>query len=51
MKDGFGISKLNEKTGYPMEDREVKSIFEAHKLTGLSVSSLIMQQIRKCNNN
>ena len=41
VKDGFGISKLNEKTGYPMEDHEVKSIYEAHKLTGLSVSSLI----------
>ena len=41
VKDGFGISKLNEKTGYPMKDHEVKSIYEAHKLTGLSVSSLI----------
>ena len=41
VKDGFGISKLNEKTEYPMEDHEVKSIYEAHKLTGLSVSSLI----------
>ena len=41
VEDGFGISKLNEKTGYPMEDHEVKSIYEAHKLTGLSVSSLI----------
>ena len=40
VEDGFGISKLNEKTGYPMEDHEVKSIYEAHKLTGLSVSSL-----------
>ena len=40
-EDGFGISKLNEKTGYPMEDHEVKSIYKAHKLTGLSVSSLI----------
>ena len=40
VKDGFGISKLNEKTGYPMEDHEVKSIYKAHKLTGLSVSSL-----------
>ena len=36
VKDGFGISKLNEKTGYPMEDHEVKSICEAHKLTGFS---------------
>ena len=41
VEDGFGISKLNEKTGYLMEDHEVKSIDEAHKLTGLSVSSLI----------
>ena len=40
VEDGFGISKLNEKTGYLSED-EVKSIYEAHKLTGLSVSSLI----------
>ena len=41
VEDGFGISKLNEKSGYPMEDHEVKSIYEAHKLAGLSVSSLI----------
>ena len=41
VKDGFSISKLNENTGYLMEDHEVKSIYEAHKLTGLSVSSLI----------
>ena len=41
IEDGFSISKLNEKTGYLMEDREVKSIHKAHKLTGLSVSSLI----------
>ena len=41
VKDCFGISKLNEKTGYPMEDHEVKSIYKAHKLTGLSISSLI----------
>ena len=41
VEDDFGISKLNEKTGYPMEDHEVKSIYEAHKLNGLSVSSLI----------
>ena len=40
VKNGFSISKLSEKTGYPMEDHEVKSIYEAHKLTGLSVSSL-----------
>ena len=43
VENGFGISELNEKTGYHpwMEDHEVKSIYKAHKLTGLSVSSLI----------
>ena len=41
VEDGFGISKLNEKIGYLMEDHEVKSIYEAHKLTGLSIISLI----------
>ena len=41
VEDGFFFFKLNEKIGYPMEDHEVKSIYEAHKLTGLSVSSLI----------
>ena len=41
VKDGFSISKLNENIGYPMEDLDVKSIYKAHKLTGLSVSSLI----------
>ena len=40
VKNGFGISKLSEKTGYPIEDHEVKSIYEADKITGLSVSSL-----------
>ena len=40
VKNGFSISKLSEKTGYPIEDHEVNSIYEAHKLTGLSVSSL-----------
>ena len=40
VKDSFGTSKLNEKTGYLMEDHEVKFIYEAHKSTGLSVSSL-----------
>ena len=39
VKNGFSISKLSEKTGYPIEDHEVNSIYEAHKLTGLSVSS------------
>ena len=39
VKNGFGISKLSEKTGYPIEDHEVNSIYEAHKITGLSASS------------
>ena len=41
VKNGFGISKLSEKTGYLIEDHEVNSIYEAHKITGLSASSLI----------
>ena len=41
VKNGFGISKLSEKTGYSIEDHEVNSIYEAHKLTGLSASSLL----------
>ena len=41
VKNGFGISKLSEKTGYPIEDHEDhNSIYEANKITGLSVSSL-----------
>ena len=40
VKNVFGISKLSEKTGYPIEDHEVNSIYEANKITGLSVSSL-----------
>ena len=40
VKNGFGISKLSEKTGYSIEDHEVNSIYEAHKITGLSASSL-----------
>ena len=40
VKNGFGISKLSEKTGYPVEDHEVNSIYEANKITGLSVGSL-----------
>ena len=40
LKNGFGISKLSEKTGYPIDDHEVNSIYEANKITGLSVSSL-----------
>ena len=41
VKNGFGISKVSENTGYPVEDHEVNSIYEAHKITGLSASSLI----------
>ena len=40
VKNGFGISKLSETTGYPIEDHEVNSIYEGNKITGLSVSSL-----------
>ena len=40
VKNGFSISKLSEKTGYSIEDHEVNSIYEANKITGLSVSSL-----------
>ena len=40
VKNGFGVSKLCEKTGYPIEDHEVNSIYEAHKIIGLSSSSL-----------
>ena len=40
VKNGFGIYKLNEKTGHLIEEHEVNSIYEAHKITGLSVSSL-----------
>ena len=40
VKNGFGISKLSEKTGYMIEDHEVNSIYEANKITGLSASSL-----------
>ena len=29
------------KDGYPIENYDVKSLYEAHKLTGLSLSSLI----------
>ena len=34
VKNGFGISKLSEKTGYLIEDHEVKSIYEGNKITG-----------------
>ena len=40
VKNGFGIYKLNEKTGHLMEEHEVNSICEGNKITGLSVSSL-----------
>ena len=40
VKNGFCISKLSEKTGYPIEDHEVNSIYEGKKITRLSVSSL-----------
>ena len=40
VKNGFSISKLSEKTGYPIEDHDVNSIYEAHKITELSASSL-----------
>ena len=40
VQNGFGISKLSEKTGHLIEDHEVNSIYEAHKITGLSASSL-----------
>ena len=40
VRDGFSISKLDEKTGHLTEDYDVNSMHEAHKITGLSVSSL-----------
>ena len=40
VKNGFSISKMSEKTGYLIEDHKVNSIYEAHKKTGLSPSSL-----------
>ena len=40
VKNGFGIYKLNEKTGHLMEEDEVNSIYEGNKITGLLVSSL-----------
>ena len=39
-KNGFGIYKLNEKTGHLIEEHEVNSIYEGNKITGLSISSL-----------
>ena len=40
VKNGFGIYKIDEKAGHLTEYREVNSIYEGNKLTGLSVSSL-----------
>ena len=40
VRDDFDISKLDEKTGHLTEDHDVNSTYEAHKVTGLSVSSL-----------
>ena len=40
VKNGFGIYKLNEKSGHLIEEHEVNSIYEGNKITGLSVSSL-----------
>ena len=40
VRDGFGVSELDEKTGHLTEDHDVNSKNEAHKITGLSVSSL-----------
>ena len=40
VKNGFGIYKIDEKTGHLMEYHEVNSIYEGNKLTGLSVTSL-----------
>ena len=39
VKNGFGMYKLNEKTGHLIE-HEVNSTYEGDKITGLSVSSL-----------
>ena len=40
VKNGFGIYKLNEKTGHLIEEHEVNSIYKGNKITGLSFSSL-----------
>ena len=40
VKNGFGIHKLNEKTGHLIEEHEVNSIYKGNKITGLLVSSL-----------
>ena len=40
VKNGFGIYKIDEKTGHIRRYQEVNTIYEGNKLTGLSVSSL-----------
>ena len=40
VEDGFRIMRMGN-DGYPAENYDVKSLHEAHKLTGLSLSSLI----------
>ena len=40
VEDGFRIMRMGN-DGYPVEEYNVKSLYEAHKLTGLSLSSLI----------
>ena len=47
VKNGSGIYELNEKTGHLKEEQEVNSIYIGNKITGLSVSSLKMQQVRE----
>ena len=37
VKNGFGIHKLNEKTGHLIKEQEVNSIYEGNEMTGLSV--------------
>ena len=39
VEDGFRIMRLG-KDGYPIEEYDIKSLYEAHKLTGLSLHSL-----------
>ena len=39
--DGFSIMKMDEKTGYPIEDNFIKSLYEAQRLSELSLCSLI----------
>ena len=40
VEDGFRIMRMGN-AGYPIEEYDVKSLYEAHKLTGLLLSSLI----------